>query len=938
MMFRPLFKYTLVIFLFALIFPGKTLYAQDPERTKALWIVQNFSPNVEWTEESTISKYVIGVFGNSTTIFAHLVDYSKTHKIKGKEFTVVQFRRVREIAPVQILFVEANSNDEIKSIFEKLPYNSLLVTDQCPYNQFTMINMLAPESRKKFEINTKNGIDGGITFNKNILLFGGGELELKEMYAKSEKELQREKERLEQQRIELAKQTEEFEKLQRENQREKEENERQKQIARQQKIEMDNQQKEILEQKQQLDFVIKNLAVQQEKLRFNNIVLQTQSGKIKIQQEEVLRRNEEIQKQIEEIEKNKLLLANKDTVLDEQSTQIKIRYLVLILFVILFVFIIILAINLYRGYKLKKKINDELRDKNIAINRQKEELSNQQKHTELLNTELEKLSIVASRTDNAVTIMDIHGNFEWVNVGFTRLYGYTLQLLRNELDDNIKGVSTNPDIDKIIEQCVASKKTVVYEARNKTRTGSEIWVQTSLTPVIDVEGNVNKLITIETDISPIKKAENEIRLQNEKIIEQTLELEASNKELEKLSLVASETDNAIAILDAVGNFQWINDGFSRLFGYSYNQLMEEYSRNIITQDTTPEVKELIKNSIENIVPVTYEQVQKNRNGKSVWVQTTLTPITDRSKKIKNLISISIDISQLKRAEQAIRKQSEVLMAQKEELIHQRDRIELQNQNIKASISYAKTIQNAILPPESELNQNFNSFLIYRPKDIVSGDFYWYSRLNGANGKKDRFFYATVDCTGHGVPGAFMSMIGSRLLNEIVNEKKIDQPSKILDVMNEEIKSILRQEETDNNDGMDVCLCTLEPVYNGTIKLTFAGAKRPLYYYKKNEHTINYIKGTRKTIGGTQAKRNLEVFEDHEILLENGDLIYLSTDGIVDQPSPERVRFGSLRFIDLLKEIAEKPLVLQKESIEKAVLDFQEFEKQRDDVTFLGIQV
>jgi serine phosphatase RsbU (regulator of sigma subunit) len=271
-------------------------------------------------------------------------------------------------------------------------------------------------------------------------------------------------------------------------------------------------------------------------------------------------------------------------------------------------------------------------------------------------------------------------------------------------------------------------------------------------------------------------------------------------------------------------------------------------------------------------------------------------------------------------------------------VQQKDRIELQNQNIRASISYAKTIQSAILPHQLSLSQNFNTFIIYKPKDIVSGDFYWYSQLPPTNDRKERYFYAAVDCTGHGVPGAFMSMIGSRVLNEIVNEKKIDIPSKILDFMNEEIKVILRQEVTDNNDGMDVCLCVIEPIENGTSKITFAGAKRPLYYYKNDEMVLKYIKGTRKTIGGTHAKRNTELFTDHELYLEKGDILYLSTDGIVDQPSPERVRFGSLRFFNLLKEIAPKSLEEQKQSIEQAVMEFQDYENQRDDVTFLGIKL
>jgi serine phosphatase RsbU (regulator of sigma subunit) len=293
---------------------------------------------------------------------------------------------------------------------------------------------------------------------------------------------------------------------------------------------------------------------------------------------------------------------------------------------------------------------------------------------------------------------------------------------------------------------------------------------------------------------------------------------------------------------------------------------------------------------------------------------------------------------LKFAEQEIRQQSEELMAQKEELVNQKDQIEQQNLNIKSSISYAKTIQNAILPSDTILSKSFESFIIYKPKDIVSGDFYWHAYQPSDNGTLGKHFIAVVDCTGHGVPGAFMSMIGSQLLNEIVIEKGIDMPSQILDSMNKEVIQALKQGKGENNDGMDVCLCRIDIDNNGGSKLLFAGAKRPLYYYRNEDDSLNYIKGTRKSIGGTQAKRNKEFFIDHELYLKHGDLVYLTTDGIIDQPSPDRIRFGSLRLIDILKEIASRPTNEQKELIEKALLDYQQFEQQRDDVTFLGVKI
>ncbi len=935
-------KYTKIIvfllFSFQLCFSTSS-WGQNVDRQKALWIIQNFAQNTIWTNESQISSFKIGVFGNSTKVYEELVELSISKKLKGKFFTVKRFRRVKDITPTQVLFVESNENNNLHEIFENLQPNTLLITDQSQRAEFTMVDLFDLEKdKKKYEINRANATEHGISFTKQILLHGGREADLKELYANTAKELEAEKRKLESQRRELLRQTEELSKLKKSNLKERQENERQQKLNDQQKSEIEQQQAQIELQRENLARVQENISVQAEEINRNERILEAQQNKIKESQEEVRKRRETIAKQEEEIERDQLEIIDRDLTISDQNFLIRFQRMILFVFIGLLILIFVLAFFIYRGYLIKQKINEELRIKNVAINKQKEEIQSQHKQTDLLNKELERLSIVAAKTENAVTIMDADGNFEWVNVGFTRMYGYTLQLLTHEIDENFSGVSSLPNINEILEKCKTTKKTQVYESKNKTRSGGSIWVQTSLTPILDPEGNVSKLITIETDITEIKEAETEIRNQHTKILEQTQELEATNKELEKLSLVASETENAISIMDASGNYQWVNDGFSRLYGYTYKQLINEYSSNIVTRDTDDDTKEQIKESIEKRIPVTFDRLEKNRDGNDIWVQTTITPIVDKENNLKSLVSIASNISKLKQAEQAIRQQSEELMAQKEELMLVKDRIELQNQNIQASISYAKTIQAAILPPVVDMNKQYQTFVIYKPKDIVSGDFYWHSYVDSKNGDKDIAFYAAVDCTGHGVPGAFMSMIGSSLLNEIVNEKGVREPSKILDFMNDEVKTILRQDQTDNDDGMDVCLCSLEHIHNGTVKMTFAGAKRPLYYYKSKENSLKYIKGTRKSIGGTKARRNAEVFVDHEVLLEKGDLLYLSTDGIVDQPSPNRVRFGSTRFTNLLKQIGSQPLESQKNVIEQTMSSYQGYEQQRDDVTFIGLKI
>jgi serine phosphatase RsbU (regulator of sigma subunit) len=270
--------------------------------------------------------------------------------------------------------------------------------------------------------------------------------------------------------------------------------------------------------------------------------------------------------------------------------------------------------------------------------------------------------------------------------------------------------------------------------------------------------------------------------------------------------------------------------------------------------------------------------------------------------------------------------------------NQKDTLDRQNKNIKASIRYAETIQQAILPEDSLLNKFFESFLIFRPKDIVSGDFYWFSKLNSRKLKIDTLFVAVVDCTGHGVPGAFMSMIGNSLLNEMINEKKNESPKEILDLLNEKIRKSLRQDQTDNNDGMDLLLCRFDKSDKNGLKLVFAGAKRSLYIIRKGNSQLMKFKGDRKSIGGVDNINRKTGFNNHEVLLNKGDCVYLATDGIIDQNGPDRKRFGSKRFEDMIVSNFGLSIKEQKENINGEIDNYMQSEEQRDDITLLGLKI
>jgi len=267
-----------------------------------------------------------------------------------------------------------------------------------------------------------------------------------------------------------------------------------------------------------------------------------------------------------------------------------------------------------------------------------------------------------------------------------------------------------------------------------------------------------------------------------------------------------------------------------------------------------------------------------------------------------------------------------IKSQKIQIEDQRDKLELQNKKINDSIHYAQNIQRAILPLNNQIKEVFENFIIYKPKDIVSGDFYWFGKTNNT------IFLAVVDCTGHGVPGAFMSMIGNSLLNEIILEKKLQDPAKILTLLNEKVIDALRQNESDNNDGMDVCLVSFE-INSKLVK--FSGAKRPLYVSRKNNE-IEEIKGTRKSIGG--KKEGIEDFSSVEIKLESGDILYLSSDGLTDQNNKDRKRFGSNKLKEILQLNIDQSMENQKLAIEKELDIFMENEEQRDDITLIGIKI
>ena len=281
-------------------------------------------------------------------------------------------------------------------------------------------------------------------------------------------------------------------------------------------------------------------------------------------------------------------------------------------------------------------------------------------------------------------------------------------------------------------------------------------------------------------------------------------------------------------------------------------------------------------------------------------------------------------------EDKVRERTAEIRQQKDKIEAQRDSIEDQKRNITDSIHYAKRIQTAILPPDNVVKQLLNDyFILYKPKDIVSGDFYWLDKKDGL------VMLAAVDCTGHGVPGAFMSIVGFNQLNFAVNVKKSRTASEILEVLNDGVAKTLRENQKDSNikDGMDMALCVIDFERK---KLQFSGAINPLIMIRDGE--LTQIKGDKKSIGpgvyGEPAR-----FTNHEIDLKKNDCFYMFSDGYADQfGGPDNKKYMIRRFRDFLTEVHQKPMSQQMEILDQEFNDWKGDEEQVDDVIVMGIKI
>lgn len=521
---------------------------------------------------------------------------------------------------------------------------------------------------------------------------------------------------------------------------------------------------------------------------------------------------------------------------------------------------------------------EELERTNKELEHQMEEVSRTQKRMQLL---LENASEVITIYEDDETIRYISPSVETIlGYGQKEMIGTSdLQKVHPEYREVFEGLF------KRMRERPDEKVTVQFEY--KAKDGNYIWIEAAGTNCMSNQA-IHGYILNCRDITERRRAEQEQRMRS------------------KMQALSENSPDLITRLE--------HESISYI-----NPVIEEYTGKNPGMFLNRNVKEVeLDNSILESWLRIVEEVNASNNtvatemdfptemGKRV-MQVNAIPEYDESNKIESVLVVSHDITERKLIE-----------------------LEIQNKNkkITESINYAKRIQNAILPNNRVINKALpDSFILYKPKDVVSGDFPWYMQV------KDDIYIAAVDCTGHGVPGALLSLIGYFLLNDIVRSRKITEPGIILDLLDEGVTTTLRQDEdATTKDGMDIALCKIN--YN-TREVEYAGAHRPLYIMRNS--VMEEIKGNKFPIGGGIFK-NQTNFTNTKLKLDKGDTIFFSSDGFPDQfGGPEVRKFGPKKVREIIERVHKLPMNEAAAVFDQEWEGWRGDEKQTDDVLLIGIK-
>ncbi len=379
--------------------------------------------------------------------------------------------------------------------------------------------------------------------------------------------------------------------------------------------------------------------------------------------------------------------------------------------------------------------------------------------------------------------------------------------------------------------------------------------------------------------------------------------------------ILEQLNSLIVVVNQKGKIEYVSPSVKRILGFEPNTLIGEGWWNLTRTDETEraDVKAIALNQLKQdslLQTIPYERVLKTINGTDKWI------LWNTSKGENNtLIGIGHDITDRKNAEN--------------QLIQKHKELEQHNKDMLDSIQYASRIQEAILPDIGKIKNVFqDAFVLYLPKDVVSGDYYFFYQ------KQNKVFAAVVDCTGHGVPGALMSIIANGVLKEVIVKKGIEEPAEILYALDDELQLALNKQNTveKTNDGMDVAIAVFDLEKQN---ISYAGAFRPMLLVRDKE--IIEFEANRYPIGfyGDVKKE----FSTQTLDLKKDDTFYFFTDGYCDQFGGEhKKKFNRKRFKELLLTVQDMEMEEQESFLQYALNNWKQEEQQIDDVLVMGIKI
>jgi PAS domain S-box-containing protein len=526
---------------------------------------------------------------------------------------------------------------------------------------------------------------------------------------------------------------------------------------------------------------------------------------------------------------------------------------------------------------------EELERSNKALEAQIQEVANSRK----------KLEALLTNASEFISIYDENQELVFESPSVKRILGYNDEDTVNGMDPDIltpRGLKTINSLFLYLLDTPGGEQTAQYTYLRKN--GEKLFLETKGKNLLH-DPAIRGIIFNTQDITERKRAEKEERMKS------------------RMQSLSENSPDMIIRINLLGKLVYVNPAVARFVNVHPQELVKKRINELeidprfisFVEEALVAIKMAQQQTITE-VPMTSQEGERIMEIKSI-------PEMGEEGELETVLFVAHDMTEFKKIEEDIKEK---------------------NKKISDSINYAQRIQTSILPQTVHIQNSFpRSFIFYRPKDVVSGDFPWFFEKDGIS------YIAAVDCTGHGVPGALISFIGYFLLNNIVNAQSDHSAAKILDELHRQVRSTLKQDQEGalGRDGMDLALCIIDKEKQ---TLDFSGAHRPLFLLRNGE--LNEYNGSRKAIGGIPLRKKIEKdFENHLITYEKGDQVFIFSDGLPDQiGGPDRKKFQPRRIREILTETPGTSMAQFSRQFSQEFYEWMGEEKQVDDVLLIGIEL